>query len=86
MYVRLSLERWSANNSSMSQTKRFRIGEYVCCECPEDVSKLPFGLPRNAALEVVGTLIDTTHVLYSGKLFAVPTACVQSHQFAGSAA
>ena len=58
--------------------KPFKIGELVYCECPPGAVKLPVGLPSGAVVEVAATKIDTTHVLYLGRLFAVPTACVHS--------
>ena len=62
----------------MTKQKPFRIGELVYCESPEGACKLPFGLPRGAVVEVAATQIETTHVLYYGKIFAVPTASVHS--------
>jgi hypothetical protein len=58
--------------------KPFKMGELVYCECPPGLCKLPFGLPRNATVEVVATQSDTTHVKYYSRTFAVPTGCVHS--------
>src|SRR5688572_7818373 len=62
--------------SGMSPKHPFMIGELVRCECPEGICKLPVGLPRSTAVEVVASQIDITRVQCNGKRFTLPTACV----------
>lgn len=69
-------DRSPLKTSPMSQKKPFKIGALVHCECPAGVAKLPFGLPRNARVEVVGTHNGATLVKYYSRTFSVPIACV----------
>lgn len=54
----------------------FRPGEAVHCKCPEGKCTLPDGLEAGKPARVIATYLNKTYVLYEGRSYLVPTACV----------
>ena len=55
---------------------KFRPGETVRCKSPEGGCILPNGLQEDAPAKVIATYFNKTYVLYDGKSYLLPNACI----------
>ena len=60
----------------MTKGMPFRPGEVVRCKCSEGKFNLPSGLQENAQVKVIATYLNKTYVMYEGKSYLVPNACI----------
>src|SRR5689334_3282749 len=66
----------SYSTCCMTPRKSPKIGDVVCCHCPDGTHQLPAGLPNNARAKVIATYVGVTYVYFEGNNYVVPNACV----------
>ena len=69
-------KRGASSHWYMQLGRPFKPGEAVRCKCPDGVCSLPNGLEADRPARVIATYFEKTYVLFDGKSYLVPNACV----------